>query len=252
MLLAIRERIMGFLGWVILGILFIAFAFFGLNSYLQDDTSSYAAIVNGEEISPAQHQRAYNQLRSNLEQRLGQSFDPALLDEELLRSNSLQQLINKALLIQTADSEDFAASNEQVALSINAVDAFKENEVFSKDRYEQVLGYQGIRPADFEHNLKKDIIVNQFTVGISSTAASPEQNLIQAYVLEGQQRRFQYLVLPLSGFTDSVTVSDEDIQKYYEAHADAFMTPEQVRAQYLELDAATLDSRRYAAYQQYS
>ncbi len=242
MLLAIRERIMGFLGWVILGILFIAFAFFGLNSYLQDDTSSYAAIVNGEEISPAQHQRAYNQLRSNLEQRLGQSFDPALLDEELLKSNSLQQLINKALIIQAADSEGFAASNEQVALSINAVDAFKENKVFSKDRYEQVLGYQGIRPADFEHSLGKDIIVEQFTMAISSTAASPEQNLAQAFVLEGQQRRFQYIVLPLSGFTDSVTVSNEDIQKYYETHADAFMTPEQARAQYLELNAATLDT----------
>ncbi|MDH3830116.1 MAG: SurA N-terminal domain-containing protein [Gammaproteobacteria bacterium] len=242
MLLAIRERIMGFLGWVILGILFVAFAFFGLNSYLQDDVSSFAAVVNGQEISAAQHQQAYDQLRRKMEQQLGESFDPAMLDENMLKASALQQLINQTLLIQAADSEGFAASNEQIALSINAVDAFKEDGVFSKDRYEQVLGYQGIRPAGFENSLKEDIIAGQFTVGVSATAAAPDDNLAQAYVLEGQQRRFKYLLLPLSGFTEQVSVSDEDIQSYYDTHADAFMTPQRVRAQYLELDVATLDT----------
>ena len=51
MLLAIRERIMGFLGWVILGLIFIAFAFWGLDSYLQSSVASYAARVNDVEIS---------------------------------------------------------------------------------------------------------------------------------------------------------------------------------------------------------
>jgi peptidyl-prolyl cis-trans isomerase D len=242
MLLAIRERIMGFLGWVILGILFVAFAFFGLNSYLQDDVSSFAAVVNGEEISQREYQRAYEQLRRRMEQQLGESFDPAMLDENMLRAGSLQQLINQKLLIQAADAEGFSASNEQIASSINAVDAFKEDGVFSKNKYEQVLGYQGVSPAGFEQSLKQDITANQFTVGVSATAAAPADNLAQAYVLEGQQRRFKYLVLPLSGFTENVTVSDEDIQSYYETNADAFMTPERVRAQYLELDVATLDT----------
>ena len=59
MLLAIRERIMGFLGWVILGLIFIAFAFWGLDSYLQSSTVTYAARVNDAEISSRQldHER---------------------------------------------------------------------------------------------------------------------------------------------------------------------------------------------------
>lgn len=241
MLLAIRERIMGVVGWLILGILFIAFAFFGLNSYLQTDAVSYAAVVNGEEIGLAQQQRAYEALRTRMEEQLGDSYDPALLDEKILKANSLQQLINQRLILQAADSHGFAASNEQVALRISAVDAFKENGVFSKDRYEQVLGYQGIRAAEFEQGLKQDIIISQFTGGISTSAAVPEQSLSQAFTLEGQQRRFRYLQLPLSMFSSRVTVSDEEAEKYYEAHGDAFMTPERVRAQYLELDVATLD-----------
>lgn len=241
MLLAIRERIMGVVGWVILGFLVVAFAFFGLNSYLQTDAVTYAAVVNGEEISQAQHQRAYERLRRSMEEQLGQAFDPALLNDGLLKANALQQLINQTLVLQAADAAGFSASNEQVAAKISAIEAFRDNGVFSKEKYEQILGYQGIRPAEFERNLKLDIIASQFTGGMSATAAAPEQSLSQAFLLEGQQRRFSYLILPLSTFSSNVTVSDDEVAAYYEAHSDAFMTPERVRAQYLELDVATLD-----------
>ena len=241
MLLAIRERIMGVVGWVILGFLVVAFAFFGLNSYLQTDAVTYAAVVNGEEISQAQHQRAYERLRRSMEDQLGQAFDPALLNDGLLKANALQQLINQTLVLQAADAAGFSASNEQVAAKISAIEAFRDNGVFSKEKYEQILGYQGIRPAEFERNLKLDIIASQFTGGMSATAAAPEQSLSQAFLLEGQQRRFSYLILPLSTFSSNVTVSDDEVAAYYEAHSNAFMTPERVRAQYLELDVATLD-----------
>ena len=242
MLLAIRERIMGVVGWIILSLLVVAFAFFGLNSYLQTDVVNYAAVVNGEEISVAQQQRAFDALRTRLQEQLGQAYDPALIDENLLKENSLQQLINQMLLVQAADAEGLAASSEQVAININSVDAFKVDGVFSKERYEQILGYQGIRPAEFEQSLKRDIISSQLTQGIGATAAAPEQILSQAYILEGQQRRFKYLLLPLQTFIASATVSDEEIGNYYESHSDAFMTPERVRAQYLELNAATIKS----------
>ena len=242
MLLAIRERIMGVVGWVILGLLVIAFAFFGLNSYLQTDAINYAAVVNGEEISLAQHQRAYERLRRSMEEQLGQAFDPALLNDGLLNANALQQLINQTLLLQAAENAGFSASNEQVAASISSIEAFRENGIFSKEKYERVLGYQGIHPAEFEYSLQQDIIASQFTNGMSATAAAPEQNLSQAFILEGQQRRFEYLILPLSTFSSNVTVSDDEIADYYEANGDAFMTPERVQAQYLELDAAALDS----------
>ena len=50
MLMAIRDRVMGIVGWLLLGALFIAFAFFGLNSYFTSSGKTYAAKVNGVEI----------------------------------------------------------------------------------------------------------------------------------------------------------------------------------------------------------
>ncbi len=241
MLLAIRERIMGVVGWVILGILFVTFAFFGLNSYLQSSAANYAAVVNDQEISQARQQRAYQQLRTRMADVLGENFDPAQLDEDMLKANALQQLINEELLLQAADSEGFAASNQLVAAQINAIDAFKEDGVFSKALYERVLGYQGIRPSEFEYNLKQEIITNQYREAIKRTAAATAEDLNQAYMLEGQQRQFNYIVLPLQSFSEALEITDQDIEDYYAAHREAFMTPERIRLQYLELDIATLD-----------
>ncbi|MCG6899642.1 MAG: SurA N-terminal domain-containing protein [Gammaproteobacteria bacterium] len=240
MLLAIRERVMGVVGWIILGILFVTFAFFGLNSYLRSTAANYAATVNDQEISLARHQRAYQQLRARMVEMLGENFDPAMLNEDMLKANALQQLINEEVLVQAADREGFAASNQLVAASINAIDAFKENGVFSKTVYERVLGYQGIRPPAFEYNLKQEIIANQYRDAVMRTAAATAEELNQAYLLEGQQRQFSYLVLPLQSFSESLEISDQDIEDYYAAHRDAFMTPERTRIQYLELDASTI------------
>ena len=241
MLLAIRERIMGVVGWVILGILFVAFAFFGLNSYLQSDAANYAAVVNDQEITLARHQRAYQQLRTRMADMLGDNFDVAQLNEDILKANALQQLINEELVLQSAEAEGFAASNQLVGARINAIEAFKEDGVFSKTLYERVLGYQGIAPANFEHNLKREIIASQDREGISRTAAATAAGLNRAYVLEGQQRRFNYIVLPLQTFSEQLEITDQHIEDYYAAHRDAFMTPERVKVQYLELELSTLD-----------
>jgi peptidyl-prolyl cis-trans isomerase D len=241
MLLAIRERIMGVVGWIILGILFVAFAFFGLNSYLQGSAANYAAAVNDQEITLARHQRAYQQLRTRMADMLGDNFDAAQLNEDILKANALQQLINEELVLQAADAEGYAASNQLVAARINAIDAFKKEGVFSKTLYERVLGYQGIGPANFEHSLKQEIIANQYREGISRTAAATATGLSRAYVLEGQQRRFNYIVLPLQSFSEQLEITDQDIEDYYASHSDAFMTPERVKVQYLELDLSTLD-----------
>jgi peptidyl-prolyl cis-trans isomerase D len=47
--------------------------------------------------------------------------------------------------------------------------------------------------------------------------------------------------LPVSGFRDEVKVTDQDVEQYYETHGQEYMTPERVKLQYLELEAAKLE-----------
>jgi len=231
---------MGVVGWILLGILFIAFAFFGLNSYMQSNAVTYAAVVNDVEITPRQQQRAYQNLRSRMQELMGDAYNPAKLDEAALKTAALQQLINEELLVQAADAEGFAASDQQVAARINGIDAFKQDGVFSKEKYSRVLNLQGMSPSGFEWQLQREIIADQLQSGILQTAAATRDDLQQAYMLQGQQRSFRYIRLPVAGFDAQVSVSDDDIKQYYDAHPDDFMTPERVRVQYLQLDTDSI------------
>ena len=168
MLMAIRDRVMGFLGWVLLGALFIAFAFFGLNSYFTSNAKSYAADVNGVEITIPEYQRAYQQMRLRMQRMMGEAYNPAMIDEEALKKNALQELIREQLLLQEADADGYAISKQLVAAQINAVPAFKDVDgKFSVEKYRQVLQQQGMAPAEFEWRLSRELLVNQIINGIA-------------------------------------------------------------------------------------
>lgn len=237
MLLAIREKVMGILGWFILGILFIAFAFFGLNSYMQSNVTNFVAKVNDVEITPRQYQSAYSAMMSNLQQAMGAAFDPSAIDEKLIRASTIEKLVNDELILQAADAEGFSASERQIAERIKTVEGFQKDGVFSKDRYIQVLRYQGLAPHEFEWRLKRETMASQLKVGVALTAATPEQMLREAYALEGQRRRFDYLTIPVTKVADRVNVSDADVEAYYAAHKDDFVREERVRVAYVELSA---------------
>jgi peptidyl-prolyl cis-trans isomerase D len=240
MLLAIRERIMGFLGWVILSLIFVAFAFWGLDSYLQSSSITYAARVNDTEISSRQLENAYQSLAARLRETLGNDLDKAGFDEAMLRERALDNLVSEELLVQAADEAGFSVPDAAVAAEINSIDVFKQDGVFSKEQYMRVLRNQGMSPDLFEWTLKRDLIANQMKTGIAFTAAATSDDFSRIYRLEAQQRSFDHLLLPKSLVADRVTVSDADIEEYYSSNNNAYMSREQVRVQYIELDAADM------------
>jgi peptidyl-prolyl cis-trans isomerase D len=241
MLLAIRERVMGLVGWVLLGILGIAFSFFGLDWYMRSDSRIFAATVNDVDIPLGEHQRAYQLLRARLQERLGNAYDPALLNESTLKKSALEQLIREQLLLQEAEAAGFAISPQLVAARIGAVQGFQEDGRFSKERYERALRLQGMNPSEFEWRLSREMLTQQIINGIAGTAAPTAATADRVYELQGQQRRFSHITLPLERFTDKVEISDGDVSAWYDGHLDDFMTPERVRVQYIELRAENIE-----------
>lgn len=240
MLLAIRERIMGFLGWVILGLIFIAFAFWGLDSYLQSSVVNFAARVNDAEISVRQHDNAYQTLVQRVRESIGKDYEKAGYNEDMLRKQALQGLITDELFVQAAESAGFSVGDAMIAAQINSIEAFRQDGRFSKEQYQRVLSYQGMSPGLFEWTLQRELIADQLKNGIALTAAATEEHFSRLFRLDGQQRRFDHLRLPADLVSDQVSVSEADLEAYYAKHTAEFMTREQARVQYVELNGAEI------------
>lgn len=235
MLQAINERITGWLGWIIIGLIIVTFALFGLGSYLQDKSRIYVAKVNDVEITPRELQFAYQQQRTQMEQALGDAFDPAAIDDVALRKRALESLIQRQLLLQQAEKQGLVISDQYLAALIHSIPQVQEDGTFSRQRYQQLLFNQGLTPAGFEQQTRDRLLVSQLVEGLTRTDFITEREILDAYRLQAQKRDFDYLIVSTQPYIDSAEVSDEAIQAYYDTHRDEFVAPERVKATYLRL-----------------
>ena len=242
MLQTIRDRAQGWIAWVIVILISIPFALWGIQSYLEVGGEVIVAKVNGVEITERDLQGRVQQARIQLRERLGAAYDAAQMDDRRLRQEVLDDMIRETLLVDVSDRLGFRVSNQELQAHILAEPAFQRDGRFDNVAYEQVLELQGLSPALFEAQLRQRMVGTQMVRGVvgSEVITTAEREAFER--LSGQRRELAWLRIPAARFMDDAPMSEEEIQAYYAANAAAFQTPEQVRLEYLVLDVDALST----------
>ncbi len=241
MLSFIRDRAQGWIAWVIVGLLIVPFALWGVNEYVGNGDRLVAATVNGTDIGQREFQQAFYDQRGRMQQMLGGQYDAQLFDLQI-KQRVINELVDRELLLQNAEEMGFRVSDQTVVAAIQSIDAFREGGAFSVSLYQQQLQTQGQSPTAFERYVKRIMTAGQLPDGLASSAFVTDAELDAVIRLEKQQRDFQYFVLNTSQFQDESLADDAAINSYYEQHVDRFLTPEKVRVEYVELSVAALKS----------
>ena len=163
MLQSMRQSTQSTAAKVIIGLIVLSFAAFGLETLLPGGSGTSVAEVNGEEITPFALQEAITQQKRQLVSVLGDDIDPAMLDDDRLQPRALQSLIQRALLLQKSTALNLVASEAQVGKSITSIEAFQFNGKFSPDAYKSVLAGAGYTPERFRRAQAEDIVLTQIT-----------------------------------------------------------------------------------------
>ena len=236
MLQSMRQSTQSTAAKVIIGLIVLSFAAFGLETLLPGGSGTSVAEVNGEEITPIALQEAITQQKRQLVSVLGDDIDPALLDDDRLQPRALQSLIQRALLLQKSAALNLVASEAQVGKSITSVEAFQLNGQFSPDAYKSVLASAGYTPERFRRAQADDIVLTQLQTAISETEFATETEIAATANLIAEERDVRYLVIPSEGFMTDEDLSDAALQNYYQQNEAAFFNPEQVVVDYILLD----------------
>nr|MDQ2696436.1 SurA N-terminal domain-containing protein [Pseudomonadota bacterium] len=241
MLQQIRDRATGWIAYIIIGLLIIPFALWGVNHYFGNSVEVQAAEVGDASISVQEFQRAYRQQRQRLQQLLGAQFDSDVIDEERLKQQVVQQLVNEKVLLQAVDEQGFRISDGQLLTSIQQYEAFQQDGAFDPALYERVLLSQGYSRTGFEQLQREALITGQLRHGLMATAIVTQEAVNQLAELLNQQRDIAYVTLPLEKYQQSVAAPDEAaVAGYFQENQARFQKPEQVRLHYLELKADEL------------
>ncbi|GIU07666.1 peptidylprolyl isomerase [Shewanella sp. c952] len=243
MLEKIREGSQGVIAKSILVLVILSFAFTGVSSYLGSSTEVAAATVNGEEISNSALEQAYENERGRLEQQLGDMFSTLSADDNYMQSvkqSVLERLVAEKLLDQNAAELGLRVSDEQIRTAIMQEPAFQTDGRFDNDRYQAILRQLGYQANSFRDMMRVDMTRRQLVATlVGSEFVLPGEAEYLANI-QGQTRDINYLVIDSTPFLAAASVTDEQIQTYYNSNLGQFVRPEIVSLNYIELDAKQL------------
>ncbi|ATD07046.1 SurA N-terminal domain-containing protein [Pseudoalteromonas piscicida] len=243
MLEKIREGSQGPAAKIVLGLVILSFALAGIGGYLGQTTEQPVAEVNGVKISQTKFSRAYSNERARLEQQFGEYFAQIAADPNYMaqiRQGVVDQLVQQELQTQLAKELGLRVSDEQVKKAIVEMPYFQNGGEFSNDRYLQVIRQMNFQPDSFREYLRDEMTRAQLISAVAGTDFVLKNELQQSIALQQQTRAIDYAVLSKELVKDEVSVSDEEVQNYYDLNQTQFQAPELVAVNYIELKAEDL------------
>ena len=219
------------------GFITVTFVISSMAGYLYTRVDNSAAKVNGEEISQHTFQNQYNAASRNLSPQDADS--PAQITQ--LKTQILASLINQELLRQYANDLKLGVSDDRVKQEIVTTPSFQNNGKFDNTLYQQMLQSNGISAETYAGYVREALRLEQLQNALAATMFSVPVQQEALEKLFFQRRQVRFAKLSLLDEIEKQSVTDEEIQAYYEAHKAEFTLPEQVKVQYLDLSGANME-----------
>lgn len=226
---------------VILAILIVPFAFFGMESYFQDGPAgNEVATVGGSKILTQDFDQAMREQQDRLRESMGGEVDRAMLESPELRKAVLENLVNQRLLAVHAANERLMVTQEQLQKVIAEVPAFQEDGKFSLERYESLVRAQGMTPAVFESRLGQDLRTQQIAQAVGDSAFVADASARRFLMAQLEEREVSEMRFSPAALVGDVTLADGAAKAFYDANQTAFERPARLRAEYLVFDEASV------------
>ncbi|PID41535.1 MAG: parvulin peptidyl-prolyl isomerase [Proteobacteria bacterium] len=237
MLQKIRDNAQSTIAKVIVGLIVVTFALFGVESIIGGlGGEPEVAEVNGEEITEYEFLREVELKRRQVINQMGGNVDPSLINEEVLNKTVLEDLIKQKLLLQTVAEMGFDISDVSISHQIQVMPQFQVDGKFSNELFLNSIRNIGMSTSDFKSFLKKQIKISQLQNGLVASSFVTEKQLADLVGIDRQQRDALVVTINFDAVKTGVAARPDQIKAYYEEHKEELKTEESVSVSYIVLD----------------
>lgn len=240
MLQDIRDNAQGTIAKVIIGLLIVSLSIWGMDAIVGGFSGEpEVATVNGEDITEREFMRV---VQMESQRRLSEmdNPDPSMLDEDRVRSEVLESLIQEKVMTQDAEEQGLELSDQDIDSLITQMPQFQVDGTFNRDRFVSAVRNMGMGVGEFRETMRKQYVVNQIRAGIAQSGTVTDENVAQLLRIQNQTRDFRVVTLSEDSVSDQVEVTESEIEAYYQDNEDAFQQPERVDAEYIALSQEAL------------
>ncbi|PHR66419.1 peptidylprolyl isomerase [Pseudidiomarina marina] len=240
MLDRIREGSQSFIVKAILVLIALTFALAGIGGYITNQPEPSVAVVNGEEITRVEFDRAVENERARQQEQFGDFYATLAADpgfNRQLRQQVLDDLINQKLVEIYSRDAGLRVSDEQVKAAIREISAFQVAGQFDNTTYQMTLSGLGYTPDGFAELMRRDLARTQLLQAMVESEFTLPSEAAAVQRLVNQKRSGAYTTLELDKYIDAVEVADAELEQWYQENQQRFNVAEQVKVEFVQLDA---------------
>jgi peptidyl-prolyl cis-trans isomerase D len=193
MLSSIKDKTKGWVAYLIIALIAIPFALFGISKYFEGNINIVVANVGSDEISKEVYLKEFNRTKGRLQRELGKNYT-AETDHQA-KLSTIQLMVDRRVLTQLAEDSGYATTQRELQMSIQSNNAFKEEGKFSVGKYKALLKMNGLEDVEYERMKTDALMQNQIRFNILDSAFVIPSALKRMQSLNNQQRKFSYIRL---------------------------------------------------------
>lgn len=225
---------------IILALILVPFALFGIDSYLNQAGNNLSiAKVNGYKIALPEYNRAIENVRNRIMSE-GKKVDPAMFDSFEFKESIIDGLITKQLLNNDIKKSKFKITDQQLSQYIIGMPEFQKDGKFSQEIYDKVLQNNQLTPKKFEESIRNDLLIQQVRDGLQKLTFIPPNNLAETLKATSQQREISIAEFKTKEYMTKANIAEKDMQAFYDQNKSKFLAPEQVKAEFVVFSLANI------------
>ena len=233
MLSAIKNKIKGWVAYVVIALIIVPFALFGISECFTGTSNIVVASIDGDDISKEEFLKEFEGAKSRLQKQLGEKYVPEV--DRKLKLSVINSMVNRHILEQLANQLSYTTTQQELRTLIQSNDIFKEKGKFSIEKYKRLLRLNGYSVVDYEQLRFKEMAQNQIKSNFLNSAFLTPLMLNRTQSLNDQQRKFSYIQLNAQDYVDQVKAEDDNIKKFYQSRQEEFFEPQKIKVDFIEL-----------------
>ena len=178
--------------FALIGTTFFVWGFRSTSGGLGPDT---VATVEGEKVPYTEYQQAYQRQYQQYQQALGDKFDEKILERLNLKTQIVESLILRHLLLHEARRLGLVIGPDELAAEITGLPAFSDQNGFSRQRYLRALESARLSPERFEEGLRQDLMVRKVEQWVKGAVNVLPDDARESFRFNRASVKVEYLLL---------------------------------------------------------
>lgn len=228
MLAFVRKAARSWVAAVLIGLLVVSFAIWGINDVFSGMGKDQVAIVDGKAISAAEFRRDFDRLLKRASQQSGKQVTMQEAREQGADQSTLDRMISERSILAFLKKIGISIAPDIVKSEIQKIGAFQDpnSGKFSSAAYDSLLNENGITPQEFEKGILGDMGRQLLLLAGTSGFRAPEVYSKQTLAFATERRLVTMIPISANLAGEPPKPTDEQVNAFYNETKSRLMRPE--------------------------